>query len=101
MKTFIQRFGKNILGVLHGFDRIRLRGTRRVLAKVSGMMGYLCRRKVLLKDFKAFAAGLTEPLRVVTRFSSEGPHYSTGAQIKKLATDWPISPRKRQVRRQS
>jgi hypothetical protein len=34
MKTFIQRFGRDILGVLHGLDRIRFRGTRRFLANV-------------------------------------------------------------------
>ena len=26
MKSFLQRFGSLILGVLHGFDRLRLRG---------------------------------------------------------------------------
>ena len=59
MKTFIQRFGKNILGVLHGFDRIRFRGTRLFLTTVTGMLSYLWHRQVLLKDFKAFAADLT------------------------------------------
>jgi hypothetical protein len=63
MKTFIRRFGKNILGVLHGFDRIRFRGTRRFLANVNGMMGYLWQRQVLLKDFKAFAGNLTAKIR--------------------------------------
>ena len=63
MKTFIQRFGKNILGVLHGFDRIRFRGTRRFLANVAGMLGYLWQRQVLLKDFKAFAGNITAQVR--------------------------------------
>src|SRR5579859_8264710 len=63
MKTFIQRFGKNICGVLHGFDRIRFRGTRRFLANVAGMLGYLWQRQVLLKDFKGFAAQLTAQIR--------------------------------------
>lgn len=63
MKTFIQRFGQNILGVLHGFDRIRFRGTRRFLANVTGMMGYLWQRQVLLKDFKAFAGNITAQVR--------------------------------------
>ena len=63
MKTFIQRFGKNILGVLHGFDRIRFRGTRRFLANVAGMLGYLWQRQVLLKDFKAFAGNITAAVR--------------------------------------
>ena len=63
MKTFIQRFGTNILGVLHGFDRIRFRGTRRFLANVAGMMNFLWHRQVLLKDFKAFAGNLTAEVR--------------------------------------
>jgi hypothetical protein len=63
MKTFIQRFGNNILGVLHGFDRIRFRGTRRFLANVAGMLGYLWQRQVLLKDFKAFAGQITAQVR--------------------------------------
>jgi hypothetical protein len=48
---------------LHGFDRIRFRGTRRFLANVTGMMGYLWQRQVLLKDFKAFAGNLTAQVR--------------------------------------
>lgn len=63
METFIQRFGKNILAVLHGFDRIRFRGTRRLLANVVGMMNFLWQRQVLLKDFKAFAGNLTAQVR--------------------------------------
>jgi hypothetical protein len=63
VKTFIQRFGNNILGVLHGFDRIRFRGTRRLLANVAGMMSFLWHRQVLLKDFKAFAGNITAQVR--------------------------------------
>jgi hypothetical protein len=63
MKTFIQRFGQNILGVLHGFDRIRFRGTRRFLANVAGMLGYLWQRQILLKDFKVFAGNVTAQIR--------------------------------------
>src|ERR1041385_2992566 len=63
MKTFMQRFGSHILGVLHGFDRIRFRGTRRLLANVAGMLGYLWQRQVLLKDFKAFAGNITAQVR--------------------------------------
>ena len=63
MKTFVQRFGNNILGVLHGFDRMRFRGTRRFLANVVGMMHFLWQRQVLLKDFKAFAGNITAQVR--------------------------------------
>jgi len=63
MKNFIERFGKSILGVVHGFDRIRFRGTRRFLANAAGMLGYLWQRHVLLKDFKAFAGNITAQVR--------------------------------------
>ena len=63
MKSFIQRFGSNILGVLHGFDRVRFRGTRRFLANVVGMMNFLWHRQVLLKDFKTFAGNITARVR--------------------------------------
>ena len=63
MKTFIQRFGQKILGVLHGPDRLRFRGSRRFLASVTGMLRYLWRRKILLKDFKAFAGNITAQVR--------------------------------------
>ncbi len=63
MKNFIERFGKSILGVVHGFDRIRFRGTRRFLANVNGMLAYLWQRHVLLKDFKAFAGNITAQVR--------------------------------------
>ena len=63
MKTFLQRFGIKILGVLHGFDRIRFRGTRRFLANVVGMRHFLWHRQVLLKDFQAFAGKITAEVR--------------------------------------
>jgi hypothetical protein len=63
MKSFIQRFGTAILGIVHGFDRIRFRGTRRFLANVPGMLGYLWQRQVLLKDFKAYAGNITAQVR--------------------------------------
>jgi hypothetical protein len=63
VKTFIQRFGGDILGILHGFDRIRFRGTRRLLANVVGMMHFLWHRQVLLKDFRDFAGKITAEVR--------------------------------------
>src|SRR5262249_46970475 len=55
--------GNRISGILHGFDRMRFRGTRRFLATVTGMLGYLWQRQVLLKDFKAFAGQITAQVR--------------------------------------
>ena len=80
MKTFIQRFGQNLLGVLHGFDRIRFRGTRRFLANVAGMLGYLWQRQVLLKDFKTFAGTITAEVR----HAAEASALSQGRPIEYL-----------------
>lgn len=63
MKTFIRRFGQDILGILHGFDRLRFRGTRRFLHNVAGMLGYLWQRQVLLKEFPKFAESITAQVR--------------------------------------
>jgi hypothetical protein len=63
MKSFIQRFGGKILGVLHGFDRVRFRGTKRFLANVKGMVNFLWQERVLLKDFKGYASAITERVR--------------------------------------
>ena len=63
MNTFVQRFGENILGSLHGLDRLRLRGTKRLLAHVGGMLCFLWHERVLLKDFGTYANALTEEVR--------------------------------------
>lgn len=63
MQKFIDKHQKDILGVLSGFDRIRFRGTIRMLAYVNGLFGWLCDRKVLLKNFTDFAQGVTATLK--------------------------------------
>jgi hypothetical protein len=67
MKGFIQRLGNNVLGVLSGFDRLRLRGTKRLLASVRGMASYLFQRQIFLNDFKAHALEITEQIRQATQ----------------------------------
>lgn len=63
MDSFLQRFGDVVLGALHGFDRVRFRGSIRWLSKASGVMHFLSKISVLLKDFSAFAEGRTKALR--------------------------------------
>jgi hypothetical protein len=63
MKKFIQRHGEKILGVLSCFDRLRFRGTLRLLSSVGGMATWLNATGVLLKDFLPFAEGVTKRLR--------------------------------------
>lgn len=51
MKSFIERYGALITGVLHGFDRLVFMGTLRSLVYAPRMMVYLSRVGLLIKDF--------------------------------------------------
>lgn len=62
MQAFLQHFSLLVLGVLHGFDRLRFRGSKRQLCHVSGMNSWLGHTRILLKDFKPFARDLTASL---------------------------------------
>jgi hypothetical protein len=63
MQGFIQRHAANVIGVLSGFDRVRLRGTLRWLSNTRGMYSFLQASNVLLKDFTRYAKGITEQIR--------------------------------------
>ena len=63
MTSFLHRFGTKILGVLSGFDRVRLRGTLPCLASTGGLFRWLESKGVLLKDFPKYAETRTRQLR--------------------------------------
>jgi hypothetical protein len=63
MLSFLQRFAPVVCGALSGFDRLRLRGTKRLLACVRGLAAYLWAQQILFKDFGTFAQDLTARLR--------------------------------------
>ena len=63
MNEFIAKHQKRILGVLSGFDRVRFRGTFRVLAVAKLLMSWLAHQRVLIKDFGGFAETLTQRLK--------------------------------------
>jgi len=71
MKRFLQRLTGNVLGSLSGFDRLRFRGTKRLLASVKGMLSYLWQMDLLLKDFKAHALSMTEQIRAATEQAAQ------------------------------
>ncbi len=71
MNAFLQRHRTSVMGMLQGFDRLRLRGTLRQLAYVGGMMGYLSSIGVLLKGFKEYALSVTEQIRRTTERVAE------------------------------
>ena len=58
-KAFIEDHQGEVIGVLHGWDRLRLQGTLRCLYYPVVMEQYLRKAGVLWKDFKVYAIGLT------------------------------------------
>src|ERR1700677_3217714 len=62
MKDFLRRFGSSVAGVLHGFDRLRFRGSKRQLCHTAGVMSWLGHVRILLKDYKGFAKDTTDSL---------------------------------------
>jgi hypothetical protein len=62
MKSFLQRFGSLVLGILHGFDRLRFRGSKRLLCYPGGVSSFLSQSQVQLKDYKSFAKETTVEL---------------------------------------
>ena len=61
--AFVQRHQSDVIGVLHGWDRLRLQGTVRSLYYQPVMEEYLWQAGVLWKDFKSFATDLTSRVR--------------------------------------
>jgi len=68
---FVTQHTSDVIGVLSGFDRLRLMATLRPLYQPSLMGRYLIRVGVLLKDFAAFAAGWTERVRTAAHQLAE------------------------------
>jgi hypothetical protein len=60
VERFLKRHEGRIKGIISGFDRILFKGTLRSIAYSSGLEAWLASRKILQKDFAAFALTLTE-----------------------------------------
>jgi hypothetical protein len=89
MKSFFQRFGSLILGVLHGFDRLRLRGSKRLLCNPGGVFSFLAQGPVPLKEYKAYAKETTLDLcqAIETQAKRAGLyHYLNNSQESKEQT---------------
>jgi hypothetical protein len=78
MKQFIQRFGSRIQGILSGFDRLRFRGTFRLLSSVCGMAHFLSVMKVQLKDFGRYAEATTDKIRAAVEQDAQ----KTGLKVE-------------------
>lgn len=63
MFQFIERHAQNVLGVLSGFDRLRLRGTIRQLVHTEGLCWFLRCADVLLKDFGRYVESVSDRVK--------------------------------------
>ena len=59
----MELYQDKIIGAIKGLDRIRFRGTLRWLANEIGMRKFLSGSGILLKDFTAWAKGITADIR--------------------------------------
>ena len=82
MNSLLQRHGGSVTGVLSGFDRVRFRGTLRMVANASGMGAFLSCAGVLLKDFKQYALDVTAKVRAAT----EAVARAAGRPLRHLAS---------------
>ncbi len=71
MNQFIQKYDEEVTGTLSGWDRVVFRGSLRMLCFVDGMMGYLSRVGVLLKDFGEHAQAITGRLIAASLAAAE------------------------------
>lgn len=93
MSLFLTRHQDNVKGSLSGFDRVRFRGTLRWIANLRGMGAWLHRTRVLFKEFREYAMGLTDQVKQATVTVAE----KAGRPIQYLPSS---SLRKEEVARQ-
>ena len=70
-KNFLNRFGEHVTGFLSGLDRVRFRATLRPLFCPNGPEVYLNYCKVLIKNFKGFAQGISDRVKKLAYDSFE------------------------------
>jgi hypothetical protein len=70
-EEFYRKFGRDVTAVLSGFDRMRFRGTLRMLFNPAKMDLYLGCCGVLLKDFGSFAEQLTAKVKEAARAAAQ------------------------------
>jgi hypothetical protein len=89
--AFVEQHQSEVIGVLHGWDRLRLQGTLRSMYYQPVMEEYLWQSKVLWKDFKRFATDLTGRVRGAAEKLSVGqsaiePHTQRGSRAPDSTT---------------
>jgi len=63
MDSFLQQHESSVTGMLSGWDRIRFRGTLRLLACAKGLGQFLSGVGCRFKDFKHYALGVSKQVR--------------------------------------
>lgn len=63
MNQFIRKYGDQLWGMLSGFDRIRFRGTQRLIGHERGMKYFLWQAQIKLKEFRGYVQKVTEQVR--------------------------------------
>jgi hypothetical protein len=63
VETFLHAHAGDVIGVLEGLDRVMLKGTLRSICHDAGMDRFLGANRILYKDFRSFAQGLSDQLR--------------------------------------
>jgi len=71
VNAFVQEHMDSVTGVISGWDRLRFRGTLRMLANVAGMFRFLCYTGHLLKDFGGYALDLSRKVRAASLAAAE------------------------------
>src|SRR2546430_14550390 len=66
MNKFIEKLGKQVEGVLAGFDRLVFRGTRGRVVYDAGMKSYLWQNQGLLKDFGEHVERTSQQLKAAS-----------------------------------
>ncbi|MDO8545646.1 MAG: hypothetical protein Q7S40_34825 [Opitutaceae bacterium] len=72
VEHFLAEHAADVTGVISGFDRLRLRASLRWLYQPSFMKRYLCEAHVPLKDFGAYATGLSNRIRAAAHATRTG-----------------------------
>ena len=77
LNRFVQEYENDVMGILHGFDRWRLRGCLRQLYCSTVMEAYLSAQHILLKQFGA----LVQTIRQQVKKATEGLAQKLGRPV--------------------
>src|SRR5947208_16134172 len=88
LNPFIEKHQKDVMGIVRSFDRLRFQGSLRYLYWGEIFEEYLSKAKVLFKDFKKFATGLTpEVCQRPEALAQSRVRLSTSARSSRLSRE--------------